>query len=173
MKVALDNNILAWFLSDAARPPWNPNTGAALDLGPERLKIIKEKVSQGELDPLVIPMPVVAELFSVAPNAREQFLPILKDPLVFTLESFGLRSAIELAEINNTYYASGDKKAGQAGTWAKIQKDRQIYAIPKACGVDAVYTDDDGLTNVCENNGITVVHSWDLPLQPQYLLSGL
>ena len=39
-----------------------------------------------------------------------------------------------------------------------------FYSIAKAEGVDLMYTDDKGLAAVCEDNGITVRNSWELPL---------
>lgn len=164
MKIAVDNNILAWILSDACRPPRNPDTGEELNDGTARLRVLKNSIASGDIEPLIIPMPAVAELFSVEDKAREKLLPILKDELTFTMEEFGLRAAIELGIVNNEYYATGDRRAGQEGTWAKIKADRQIYAIAKVCGADVMYTDDKGLTTLCESHGISVVHSWDMPL---------
>ena len=164
MKAAVDNNILAWILSDAAIPPKHPETQEPLLDGPARFQVIKDKILSGGMEPLIVPMPVVGEFFSVDKDARKNFLPILQDPLVFTLEQFGLRAAIELGDINNGYYASNDKRGGQEGTWAKVKADRLIYAVAKASGAKFMYTDDKGLRTVCEANGISVIPSWDLPL---------
>lgn len=164
MKVAVDNNILAWLLSDAARPPIHPETGLPIEDGTARLQVIKERINNGDIEPLVVAMPVVGELFSVHANARQDLLPILKDPLVFTLQDFNLRAAIELGDVNNQYYGTSDKRGGQVGSWAKVKADRLIYAIAKSSGAKIMYTDDASLTTVCEANGVTVVHSWDLPL---------
>lgn len=164
MKVAIDNNILSWLLSNAANPPVNKTTGDIVEHADARLSELKRRVAHSEIEPLLLPMPVVGELFSVHAGAKKDFKDILQDQLLFTLADFGMRAAIELGDVNNKYYASGDKRAGQAGTWAKLKADRMIYAVAKANDVDVMYTDDDGLTAVCEDNGITVIHSWDLPL---------
>lgn len=164
MKVALDNNILAWLLSDSARPPRDPNTNAPIDKAAERLSLLKTQVHNGDVEPLVIPMPVVAEFFSVDENAVNNFLSDLQNPLVFTLSEFGLAEAIELSIINNKYFASADKRGGVNESWQKIKTDRQIYAIAKVAGVEAVYTDDKSLAALCKKEGMKVVHSWELPL---------
>lgn len=166
MKVAVDNNILAWLLSNGQTPPKHPDTGEDVRYAEHRLQELKRRVSEGQIQPLVIPMPVVGELFSVAPDAREKYLSILNDSMTFSLCDFDMMSAIELSDVNNTYYAAGDKRAGQNGSWAKIKADRMIFSIAKANGVTTMYTDDRGLTAVCESNGITVKHSWELPLPP-------
>lgn len=164
MKVAIDTNILSWMLSNASRPPVDKTTGSPLVDGPLRLKELKRRISNDEIEPLVVSTVVAGEFYSVEPNAINNFRNIINDPLIFSLQVFGEKAAIELADVNNKYYASGDKKAGQAGTWAKIKGDRMIFAVAKACNVQVMYTDDKGLAAVCEDNGITVVRSWELPL---------
>lgn len=149
MKIAIDNNILAWMLSDNARPPRRWGTNEVVDYGAERLSHLKDKVISGSVSPLIVPTPVVSEFFAVEPNAIEKFLPVLQDEMAFTLPAFGMASAIELAIINGQYYATGDKRGGSDEHWQKIKTDRQIFAIAKVSSADKFYTDDRGLTNLC------------------------
>lgn len=164
MRIAFDNNILAWMLSDAANPPVDITTGEFVTDGKARLRKLQASIDNGEIEPVVIPTPVIAEVFSVEPEAMKKFLPVLSDPLAFTIAPFGLAAAIELSIVNNEYFAGGDKKAGVNVSWQKIKTDRQIFSIAKVAGVEAIYTDDKSLTALCEARGMRVVHSWEIPL---------
>lgn len=164
MRIAFDTNVLAWMLSDAAAPPIDKSTGKPVTEGGARLKLLKDRITSGEIEPIIIPTPVLAEVFSVEPDALGKYLPILSDPLVFTLAPFGLAASVELSIVNNEYLATGDKRGGLQHSWQKIKTDRQIFAIAKVAGADAIYTDDDGLSKLCEQRGMRVVHSWEIPL---------
>ena len=62
--------------------------------------------------------------------------------------------------------AKAAKPKGQIETKAKLKFDRQIIAIAKVNGVKQIYSDDVGLEVVASSNGITVTHTWQLPLPP-------
>lgn len=163
MRIAFDNNILAWMLSDATSPPIDQSTGEAITEGKGRLIRLQKSIISGEIEPIIVPTPVLAEVFSAEPQALHKFLPLLNDPLAFSIAQFGLAAAIELSIINNEYFSSSDKRGGIDAPWQKIKTDRQIYAIAKLAGADAMYTDDRGLTTLCEARGMRVVHSWEIP----------
>jgi hypothetical protein len=92
-----------------------------------------------------------------------RYVAILQKGTVFKIEPFDTRAAIELAEMNKSHLAAGDKKGGIDAPWQKIKLDRQIAAIAKVAGAKILYTNDSGLKTTAESVGIKVIGVHELP----------
>jgi hypothetical protein len=116
----------------------------------------------------VIPTPVLSELLVGAGNAKQAYLNEITSSSSFLPAPFDVKAAVELAFLMD---ADGKqpKKLSQHETWAKVKFDRQVIAIAKATGVKDLYTDDTSLSAVAQANGLTVHHTWELPMPPQKL----
>jgi len=88
--------------------------------------------------------------------------------VAFEIAPFDVRAAIDLAAEIRKSIKSGDKKAGVAANWQEIKFDRQIAAIARVNGALILYTDDDNQTLFAKGMGLTVRHTWDLPIPARY-----
>jgi len=68
---------------------------------------------------------------------------------------FDERATIEAAEMTKNAIREGDKKdPAVAATWSKIKFDRQIVAIAKVEGVEAIYSTDPEVARHAKKVGI-------------------
>ena len=57
-----------------------------------------------------------------------------------------------------------DKRDGVEGTWAKVKFDRQIVAIAKTFGARSIYSEDKGLRQIAEREGLTALKVADIKI---------
>ena len=81
---------------------------------------------------------------------------------------FDARCAVELALETQKSIKSGDKKGGVGAGWQEVKFDRQIAVIAKVNGADVFYTDDSNQAAFAAQLGMTVKHTWNLELPPDY-----
>jgi hypothetical protein len=98
----------------------------------ERMELLVQSLHKAK-QTIIIPTPVVSEVLTVS-AAGLKYMAILQKTAVFKIEPFDTRAAIELAEMNKTFLAAGDKKGGIDAPWQKIKFDRQIAAIARWLG---------------------------------------
>lgn len=160
--VAFDNTMLSLLLNPKCRIPDDPLTKAPLVMAIERAQGLLEQL-QKERRTVVIPTPASAELLTAIGPDAQQYLNIVSRSRVFQLAAFDGIAAIELAIMNRTVFAKSDKK-NKSEAYQKVKFDRQIVAICKVTGCEAIYTDDDGLAKRARLVGINPIASWDLKI---------
>ncbi|WP_139225041.1 hypothetical protein [Dokdonella immobilis] len=161
----MDATVLLLLLFPTASPPIDPNTGAAVTRCPERIDLLLQNLSKGHIK-VMIPTPVLGELLVKAGPQKAKIISDISSSSAFQVQPFDQLAAIELAEILDGNSGSV-KPLTPTETKAKVKFDRQIIAIAKVAQVKTIYTDDGGLRNTAEKNGIVCVSTHELPLPPE------
>jgi predicted nucleic acid-binding protein len=164
--VLFDNTFLTLVLHPTLkRPPQDPATGRAVENVSERIDLLLETLER-DRETIIIPAPVLTEfLILIGEEEGSRLITEIENDKNYQVESYDKRAAIELAVMSRAIRTKGGGRRGdQEGTYAKITFDRQIVAIAKANNVTAIYSDDKGLGNFAEKNGLKVVRTWELPL---------
>jgi hypothetical protein len=164
--VVLDATTLLLLIAPSAKPPRNPTTGKPVERCKERLEFLLETLSSAGTR-AVIPTPVLSEVLVGAGTAKNAYLTEITTSSAFMIAPFDVKAAVELAFLLDADGKQSKAKLTPQETWAKVKFDRQIVAVTKANDIHDIYTDDMSLSAVAEANGITVHHTWDLPLSPQ------
>jgi predicted nucleic acid-binding protein len=167
--ITVDSTFLSLLLHPTAKAPKDPQTGKPIERLTDRLDFLVEGWST-DREKVIIPTPVLSEFLILADKEGADYLTLIDRSANFRVRAFDERAAVELAAVyvnaNASKSKAAKKREGAIGTWAKIKFDRQIVAIAKVNETDAIYTDDENLTKFAEQNGLTVVHTWQLPLPP-------
>lgn len=166
--VVLDATMLLLLIEPMAKPPRDPKTGKPVERCKDRLEFLLETLTTAGTR-AVIPTPVLSEVLVGAGKAKDDYLTVIMGSSAFLAAPFDVKAAVELTFL---FDADGKKTKGKLTkheTWAKVKFDRQVIAIAKANGINDIYTDDSNLSAVAQANGLTVRHTWDLPLPPQRL----
>ncbi len=153
MKVAFDTATLLLALS--------PNPGTVLDRNKkvipdakQRVEYLIEELSVSRTQ-VIIPTPVFSEILVRAENAASKYFEIIRTSKAFRLEPFDARAAIEAAMMMRSAVQSGrGKRGGSTDPWPKVKYDRQIVAIAKVCGVQRIYSQDEGVIAIAHAAGI-------------------
>lgn len=129
--------------------------------------LLSELSASGEK--ILIPTPALSEILTASAKATNNILQDLTKSPRFEIAPFDVRAAVELAAINVSALAAGDKRGGLKGDWAKIKFDRQIVAISKSRSVRAIYSDDGGVQRIGAAVGLKVIPVTDIniPALPQ------
>ncbi|CAK0758894.1 PIN domain-containing protein [uncultured Gammaproteobacteria bacterium] len=161
--VVFDTNFLMLLLDPNAKS----SSGKAISDDKERIDFLVKTLSARK-EKIVIPAPVIAEfLVGINPSDREKHISCLTKSVVFRIEAFGLRAAIENADLDREIRGSKGKKGSSEEPWQKIKIDRQIIAIAKVSGASTLYSMDKGLSTLGESVGMIVVSLAELPLPPE------
>lgn len=164
--VVLDATMLMLF--------FRPDAGVPTDTSGETVSKPKERVEFliDELDKtgtrIAIPTPALSEvLIRAGAKASQEIVETLNKLMIFSIEPFDQRAAVEVAAMLRDELKGG-KKALKSGpeTWAKVKYDRQIVAIAKVIGATMIYSDDDGIGRTAARAKISVKRVSDLPLPP-------
>lgn len=166
--VLFDNSFLTLVLHPTLkRPPQDPSTGRTVERVQERVDLLLETLER-DREAIIIPTPVLTEFLILIGEDGPRILSAIDSDRNYHVEGFDQRAAIELAVMSREIRAKGGGRRGdQEGIYAKIMFDRQIVAIAKVHNVTAIYSDDKGLGNFAEKNGLKVVRTWELPLPPE------
>ena len=162
---ALDADVLTLVLNERANPPIDPGTKKPIERAKERVDFLIETLAKAKTK-IIIPTPVLSEVLVESGPGGLRYIEILQKALVFGIEAFDVRAAIELAEITRKALQSGDKREGSAEPYQKIKLDRQIVAICKVQGVRTLYTSDRNLEVFAMRAGLSVIRVDNLPLPP-------
>jgi hypothetical protein len=166
MIIAFDNSFLSLVLNQNTPPTPNPATGEPIEFCTERVEALVDGHSKRG-DTVIIPTPCFAELLC-AVHDIEKVVGEINRSTVFDLAPFDARCAIDLADATRKAIASGDKKAGVKAGWNEVKFDRQIAVIAKVNGAEVFYTDDGNQSEFARALGMTVKHTWNLDLPPEY-----
>lgn len=166
MIVALDNTFLSLILNPLTMPTPNPDTGKPIDYCQQRIEALIDMHSKRG-DVVLIPTPCFSELLTAVPDMGKAIVEI-NQSIAFSLASFDARCAIDLADEVRKAIKKGDKKSGVRAGWQEIKFDRQIAVIAKVGGAEVFYTDDRNQSQFATQLGMTVKHTWDLDLPPEY-----
>jgi len=127
----------------------------------ERVRHLVQKLSESN-SIICVPTPVLAEFMVRAGKAGPELLKRLTNTSKFSLSPFGVKAAIEAAELIR---AIKDEQRGQPiETWAKVKFDVQIVAIAKAEGCSVIYAEDPHMEAHGKRVGIDIRRICDLAL---------
>jgi predicted nucleic acid-binding protein len=161
MVVAFDNNMLCLLLHPEAAVPNDPATGKPVDRAHDRMSVLVEQLREADAR-IVIPSPVLSEFLTFASS---EYLSEINSSRHFEIAAFDQRAAIEAAVTLKKAIRGGlGKRLGLEGNWQKIKIDRQIVAIAKIQGAEAIYTTDRDIKGLAADSGIRVIHVAELPL---------
>jgi predicted nucleic acid-binding protein len=163
--VVIDATTLLLLIDPKAKPPRDPKTLKPLEKCKERLEFLVQTLTEAGTR-VVVPAPVLSELLVRAGEARGEFLSEITSTYAFVIAPFETKAAVELSFLLDADLKPRRKKLGEQETWAKMKFDRQIIAIAKVSKVNTIYSDDTTLAAVARANGISVTHTWELPLPP-------
>jgi predicted nucleic acid-binding protein len=161
-----DATTLLLLIEPSARPPRDPSTGKPVERSKDRLDFLVERLNDSGTK-VVIPTPVLSEILVGAGDARGEYLSLITSSSAFMTASFDVKASVELSFLLDAGGMRPKKKLSATETYAKLKFDRQVIAIAKANGIKEIYTDDTGMSDAAAANGLTVHHTWELPLPPQ------
>jgi predicted nucleic acid-binding protein len=163
--VLVDANILLLMLYPDASVRINDDSGKPIERAGERVEYLAECLS-AEGEKVIIPTPVLAEALVYAGEDGPAYVAKIKKYACFEIVPFDELAAVELAQDHHRDKQKGDKRAGITAPWQRIKIDRQILAIAKVVGVDAIYCDDGPLRKLAAADGLNVCGIAELPLRP-------
>lgn len=166
MIVAFDNTFLTLIINPKAKPGPDPATGLPVSHYKQRLDALIDSLS-GSSNRVIIPAPCLAETLVAAADIAN-VLELIKSYSAIEIAPFDGKSAVELAIISQKAIANGDKRNGSVVPWQQIKFDRQIVAIAKTANASIFYTDDASQSVFATEIGLSVKHSWELDLPPEY-----
>lgn len=167
--VVFDSSILLLVLDPKARPPVDPDTGKPIDRAADRIEYLIDTLNNDQ-QKIIIPTPVLSEVLVNAGDAMQKYIQIINNQSVFRIASFDQKAAIEAALAHKDAMDRGGLRIDTASpdaTKTKIKFDRQIVAIAKAEGAEAVYSDDDDVIGYAQRSGIKAYRTIDLDLPPE------
>lgn len=159
-----DNTVLCLMFHPKAKPP-NDSEGKPVTRCKDRIDQLVSEL-EARHDKIVIPTPALTELLVLLGPKYVQYLNEINGRACFKVADFDQRAAIEAALMMSAADEEGDKRSGTDSPYQKVKFDRQIIAIAKVWGVDAVYSDDKQIKRYAEDCGIKVVKVQELPLPP-------
>ena len=162
MILAFDSSTLTLLINPDARPPNDPETGEPLTFSKERIEGLIGSLTAS--DALLIPTPVLAEVLVEAGDGGPALLEKIQTLARIRIAPFDTRAAVEAAFMEREARALGSKKGASGQPWQKVKFDRQIIAISRVAGADALYSDDEKLSNFAKSVGVEVRSTWDLPV---------
>ena len=129
----------------------------------ERIDILLTDLQKSKTK-IIIPTPALSEFLV---KCDPQVLQAIHKQATFKIVPFDEKAAIEAAILTKDAIRASDKKDPvQAATWSKIKFDRQIVAVAKVEGVDAIYSTDPDVAKHAQKAGITCFGIADLPPTP-------
>lgn len=149
--VVFDTNILIALVADDT----DPDDRARLD------GLIKDLVEAKTY--VGIPTPALAEFLVDAEQATADIYTTLRRRNAIRVLPFDERAAMEAAIIARAVRQQGRKPRGQKSA-QQVKVDRQIVAIAKAAGADALYSDDDALRREAQSFGVPAYSVNEIPL---------
>jgi len=167
--VVFDSSVLLLVLDPNAKAPNDPATGHPLEKAAERIEYLIANLTAGK-EKIVIPTPVLSEVLVHAGDATHSYLDILNGQATFRIAPFDQKAAIEAALATSDAIKRGGHRVDAANhdaTKTKIKFDRQIVAVAKAEGAQAVYSDDADVHNYAKLSGLDAYRTADLDLPPE------
>ena len=164
MKV-FDAGFISLLLAPSAPAPIDPKTSKPVERIQQRVEeLVSQLDEQGEK--VLLPTPALSEFLVLAADDGPQYLTEINRSSVFKVVDFDQRAAVEAAILTRSAKDKGDKKGGSTSPWDKIKFDRQIVAIAKVNGADAIYSTDKDVVRYGKDAGVRVFGVVDLPEPP-------
>lgn len=164
--VVIDATTLLLMLRPGTPVPSGPN-GVPIDRPKDSIDYLVQQLDKSRTK-IIIPTPALGEaLVRAGAAASQQIVEHLQRFLVFSIEPFDTRAAIEVAAMSREAMGTGKKRGDSSATWAKVKYDRQIVAIAKVHGATAIYSDDGDIEALGKRARINVISLAALPLPPQ------
>jgi predicted nucleic acid-binding protein len=154
--VLIDATTLLLFLSPLAEPPRDPATNLPIEHAQLRVEHLVKSL-EAKRTKILVPAPALSEVLVRAGTAGQQYVRRIERSSVFRTVPFDTKAAIEVATMTREAIENKDKRDGADGTWAKIKYDRQIVAIAKVHGVEAIYSDDGNIRSFATRHDIPVI----------------
>ena len=167
--VVFDSTVLLLILDPKAKPPLDPQTGEPVDRASDRIEYLIDTLNNDQ-QKIIIPTPVLSEVLVNAGGAMPQYLDTLNSQSVFRIAPFDQKAAIEAALAHRDALDRGGLRVDSSNpdaTKTKIKFDRQIVAIAKAEGAEAVYSDDDDVIGYAKKAGLKAYRTANLELPPE------
>ncbi len=127
----------------------------------ERVRHLAQKLSESN-SIICVPTPVLAEFMVRAGSIGPELLKRLSNTSRFNLATFGVKAAIEAADLIRAI--KDEQKGQQIDKWAKVKFDTQIVAIAKAENVPVIYAEDPHIEALARRVNIDVRKVCDLGL---------
>lgn len=162
MILSLDSSVLVLIINPDALPPNDPDTGEPLKFAKERIEGLIGSLTAS--DSLIVPTPVLAEILVEAGDGGPAILEKIQTLARMRVSPFDTRAAIETAMMEREARALGSKKGVSREPWQKVKFDRQIVAISRVAGADAIFSDDEKLSRFAKSVGMDVRSTWGLPV---------
>jgi hypothetical protein len=145
---------------------WFPEVPCEVADAKERVDYLLTDLERRK-EKILIPAPALAELLVHAGEAGPEFVNRILKSSRFQMGDFDTRAAIEVALAIDKARKAGNKRGkGNKENWQKIKYDHQIVAISKVENASVIYSNDSGLANFAESNGMKVISLVDLPVPP-------
>jgi len=162
MPVALDTNYLvAWLQPKSLTVPNDPSTDLPITKFEARIDYMIQSLTNSGTK-IIIPTPVLAEFLEGAGNAGPAMLAMMSQNKSIRIAEFGKRAAIETAALASKRRLSGRRL--ESGPRQKTKVDTQILAIALVERAECLYTNDQGLRNLCREVDLTTIDYYELPL---------
>jgi hypothetical protein len=170
MLVVFDSNVLLPVVRPGLLPPLDPKTMKPVDHFEEKLAYLINRLSKSRTT-ILIPTPVLTEVLCHAGAAGSALAQQLQQA-PFQVAPFDIRAAIDCADL--LAYHFGQKGNGRRrpdaqgvpGSRDKVKFDRQVVAIAKSRGADAIYSDDEDVVKEGARAGVKVIRTSDLERDP-------
>ena len=142
-----------------------PAIPASVDQAKERVLHLLQQL-QSASERIIVPTPALSEFLVHAEAAGPLYLDELQRSSRFKIGPYGIRAAVEVAQVIEAAVTRKDKRDGTRNTWAKVNFDRQIVGICKVEGCHTIYTDDSGVKTFSKKIGLRVIGLDELDLPP-------
>jgi predicted nucleic acid-binding protein len=163
--VAFDSDFLTFLVHRNAGPPLDPRTRQPVTGMKEKIEHLIATLDKAR-EKILIPTPVLSEILSLCGDRANEVLAELTTHYGFEIAAFDEMAAVEAAIATAKAKQSGNKKGGEDIPWHQVKFDRQIIAIAKVRGVSVVYSDDEHVRKLAEQEGMKVIRAWELPDPP-------
>lgn len=163
--VIFDTNFLVLLLQDDAPGTTHPDTGEEIANVKERIEHLLESLHRSRTK-VLIPTPVLAELFAGFGSSTDEIVQLLTDNYNFEFAPFSVAAAIETGMAFYSARQTGDKRSGSKRAWQRVKFDRQIVSIAKVNRASAVYSNDSQVRKWAEDLGMNAIAVWDLDKPP-------
>jgi predicted nucleic acid-binding protein len=163
--VSIDAGFLGLMLYPTAKPPDDPATKKPTVKAKERIEQLLEDLDSKH-ERVIIPAPALSEFLVLAGKDGGLYLSEIALQPSFYIQPFDQMAAIELAAMELLARSKGHKRTPVPVTvpWQKVKFDRQIVAISKLHQAHTIYSDDEDVRQIAEDNGIKGIPCWELYL---------